>query len=235
MIARITQLVSLFDASELVRDQIAAILILESASQVARAAAAGQDSTLWALRVFTELANPIGAFQNPPSGDGDEPTFDLTPIVNIRYAGETFDKGMGDVFERQQGPALFNIDCYGCGISQRQGTTGHIPGDMAAAMASHRASAMVRKLLMAATYAYLRLQTPNQGPVAGRWIQSITPFTPQLDERAVQHVEACRVVLAVDVVELSPQVVGQTLQAVGITITRQANGQVLLTADIPPA
>lgn len=230
----IQSLIDKTDSFERVRDQIAAILLLESSAQVVMAAASGKDSTLWNLRVFTERANPWDVFQDPPTGDADDPDFDPSPLVNVSFASETFDKSMGDVFERQQGVALYNIDCYGFAISQEDGD-GHKPADNAAALVAQRAARLVRNILSAAKYTYLGLQTKNQGPVSGRWFQSLTAFVPSTNERSIQHVEAVRLVLEVGVVELSPQVVGQTLQAVGIAITRQANGQVLLTADVPPA
>jgi len=226
---KIAELFDKVDAFELVRDQIAAILLVELANQQALATAASKDPALWKLRVFTERSNPWSEFGDPQSG-ADSTPFDSSPLVNLMWMGASIDMGVGDVVQRQQPPWTYAIDCYGYGISAAT-QAGHDPGDMRASLEAQRAFRLVRNILMAATYMVLGLK----GIVGRRWISNVQPFQPAIDQRPVSHVQGVRATLTVDAVELSPQTSGQTLEAIGLTILRKENtGQVYLTATLPP-
>ena len=60
----IAELIDKQDNSEIVRDQIAAILATEVANQQALATADGKDPADYKLRIYTERSNPWEAFLN---------------------------------------------------------------------------------------------------------------------------------------------------------------------------
>lgn len=227
MAALIEKLIDKVDGLEIVRDQIAAILVLELAEQQQKALAAGKDPELWRLRVFTEQSNPLGGFQVKGDGDATE-VEDGSPIVNVSFNDDTFDMSRSNIIERQVAVGTFHIDCYGHGISRDTGI-GHDPGDARAAMESQRAARLVRNILMAAAYADLGLE----GLVWRRWVASRTSLQPQIDARPGQHVVALRIAMQVEFNEFSPQFEGNPLELISIEVKRAENGQVLLTADYP--
>ena len=217
----IPTLINKQDNFEIIRDQIAAILVIEVASQQALATIALLDPDDWKLRIFTERSNPWGQWLNI------EPATDTSPIINIWYDNSNFDKSASNGMERQKSESIFNIDCYGVGISSDEPLSGHNPGDKEAAFEVHRALRLVRNILMAAEYTYLGMR----GLVWSRWPQSITPFQPQIDNRAVQHVAGARIAFNVGFNEFSPQVAEETLEYLAVDIKRTEDGQIVLGAD----
>lgn len=226
MIAQIAELVEKTDNFELVRDQIAAILLVESAEQMGLAAEAHKDPELWRLRVFTERSNPWDEFSSSPDRRAIEAT---APIVNVCFDSCSFDRSASNVVERQRAVGVYHIDCYGYGLSADDGGSGHVPGDEGAALEAHRAVRLVRNILMAGAYTYLGMR----GVVGRRFPESIQIFQPQIDGRTVQHVVAARITLQVEFNELSPQVQGQSLELVSLSVVRAETGELFLRADFP--
>lgn len=214
----ITQLIDKQDNFELIRDQIAAILATESASQQALASAAGKNPAAWELSVYSERANAWERWLNAPS--------DAPPVINVWFDRSNFDKAQGSTVERQAAEAVFNIDCYGYGQSSADGS-GQIPGDEAAALNAQAAFRLVRNILMSAEYTYLGLR----GLVWQRWPQSVTSLQPQLDGQAVQHVVALRLAFAVTFNEFAPQYEAEPLEQLGVSILRADDGKLLAQAD----
>lgn len=230
MPAQIQALIEKRDNFEILRDEIAAILLLESEKQQEYARLASKDASLWKLRVHVEASNPWAEFLDAP--DSDSPLEDTSPIVNVSFESLTFDPSRGNVVERQQSsPGIFNVDCMGYAQSSAKGGGGHEPGDKAAALETQRAVRLVRNILMSSYYVYLG----QRGLVGRRWIQSVQAFQPQLDNRQVQHVVAARIALHVDFNEFSPQYVGTPLTLVSTEVTRSGSDptQILLKADFP--
>ncbi len=215
----ITTLIDKQDNVEIVRDEIAAILVTEVAAQMALATLAAKDPNDWKLRIFTERSNPWEQWLNNQD--------DRSPIVNIWIDGAAYDRGASNVSERQKTEATFNIDCYGYGRSRSDGAAGHIPGDQEAALEVQRALRLVRNILMAATYTYLGLR----GLVWSRWPQSMTIFQPQMDGQTVQQVVGARLAFRVEFNEFSPQVEAQILELVAVDVIRAEDGEILLEAD----
>jgi hypothetical protein len=226
MPALITSLIDKVDNSEIIRDQIAAILLVESAQQQVLAAAAdpAKDPRLWALRVFVERSNPWAEWQDAPSKQ-----IDATPIVNVTYDNATADAAGSDAIERQKLVGTFHIDCYGYGVAADT-VDGHLAGDHAAALESQRALRLVRNILMSAHYAYLGFPRGSSQFVASRWPQSFTMFQPAFDGRALQRVVACRLALQVEFNEFSPQVEGQPLEIISATVKRKETGEIYFKA-----
>jgi hypothetical protein len=216
----IATLIDKQDNVEIIRDQIAAILAIESAAQVALAVAAAKpDPDEWKLRVYQERANPWEAF--PPK------TTDTSPVVNVWWDSSNFDMAASNIIERQKSPAIINIDCYGYGKSAGDGGGGHIAGDQKAAEVAQRAVRLVRNILMAAEYTYLGLR----GTVWRRWTNSITLFQPQQGNQFVEQVVAGRIAFQVEFNEFSPQVVPETLELLTADIHRAEDGQLIVETD----
>ena len=209
------------DTFEIVRDQIAAILALEIANQQTLAIAAAKDPKDWKLRIYTERSNPWEQFLNI------ENETDRSPLVNVWFDNTSFDDKASNVMERQRSDAIFNIDCYGCGVSSNEITGGHNPGDKEAAFEVQKAVRLVRNILMAAEYTYLGLR----GTVWKRMPQSVTVFQPQIEGRFVQHIVGARIAFSVSFSEFSPQVQPETLEYLSAIINRAEDGEIVINAD----
>jgi len=217
----IQNLIDKQDSFEIIRDQIAAILVTEVAEQMALATAATKDPDDWKMRIFTERSNPWEEWLNV------EVATDRSPIVNVWYDNSNFDPGASNIVERQATEAIFNIDCYGYGVSEDVVAGGHKPGDKEAALEVQKALRLVRNILMAAEYTYLGLR----GLVWQRWPQSINVFQPPIDGRQAQQIVGARIAFRVKFNEFSPQFDLNTLELVSIDVLRTEDGEIVLEAD----
>jgi hypothetical protein len=217
MTARIAELITTRDTSEVLRDWIAAILIDESIGQQELAAEADEDPKKWKLRVHLERSNPWADFL-----DVSDPSSDTTPIINVVLDRVDYDPSASSVVELQKGTGVYHVDCYGCGVSAGT-TTGHDAGDKAAAIEAQRAKRLVRQILMAGHYAYLALR----GTVGRRWLVSEQMFQPVQDDRPVTHVQAVRMIFNVDFGETSPQVLGALINEIFFTLKRVEDDKVI--------
>lgn len=215
MPAQILELISKTDNVEIIRDQIAAILAVELANQGVLSGGQPQPS------VFIERANPWGQFLAP--------TPITQPVINVWWDSSTFDASTSNVVERQKSETVYNIDCYGCAVSQDDGADGHIPADEQAAREAQRTVRLARNILMAGVYTYLGLR----GLVWKRFPQTISIFQPQIDNRAAMRVVAARLALQVHFNEFSPQYVGETLETLMIEVFRAETGALLISAEYP--
>jgi len=215
----LTTLIDKQDNVEIVRDQIAAILVTEIANQQVLAIAAAKDPDDFKLRIFTERSNPWEQFLNVQA--------DISPLVNVWFDNSNYDPSASNVIERQKTTAVYNIDCYGFGQSADIPAGGHIPGDEKASFEVQRALRLVRNILMAAENTYLQLQ----GLVWQRWPQSITVFQPQIDGRQMQQIVGARLAFRVGFNEFSPQFELETLELVSVDVLRAEDGEIVLEAD----
>src|SRR5690606_15658517 len=69
-----------------------------------------------------------------------------------------------------------------------------------------------------------------------RMLRTITMFQPQIEARPIQKIVGARIAFAVEFSEFSPQVEGEPLEHVGITVERSDSGEVLAltSAGIEP-
>lgn len=216
------ELIDKRDNFEIIRDQIAAIILTESIAQQALALAAGKpDPSLWKLRVFVERHLPWEQFRDPNP-------VDKSPLVAVWFDNTSFNRSKSDAVARQHSETVFNIDCIGYGGASDNVAGGFNPSDREAAFATQRAIRLVRNILMAAENQDLQLP---QGSIGERWPQSITSFSPEIDNQAVQGIWGARLALFVTFNEFSPQVAGETLEEVGITVNRLSNGELYFEAD----
>lgn len=218
MVDVLQSLIDKQDSFEIVRDQIAALLVAETANQVQLAIDGGKDPELWKLKIFIERSNPWSQYQ-------ERDFTDIIPIVNVSYQSSTFDKTKGNVSRRQQAQGRFNIDIVAVGVSKDDGNGGHTAGDKDAALNLARAIRLVRNILMAGQNRHLQLQ----GLVGERWPQTIEQFQPEGDTS--KNFAASRFVLAVEFNEFSPQFEPENLESIGITIFDAVDGEVLIEAE----
>lgn len=229
----LTVLIDKQDNFEVIRDQIAVLINTNQAAQVILAAAE-PDPSQWKLRVFTERAQPWEQFLNEP--EKALALQDLSPIVNVWYENGTFPEAQGDTVNRQAHVATYNIDVYGFGIAQDDGSTGQIPGDLTAVQNATRGIRLVRNILMAAENTYLQLQNKGGaalGPgVYQRWVQSVTSSQPDLGGESAHSVIGIRLALRVTFNEYSPQVdESNALETVHVDIKRASDGMLLTDVE----
>lgn len=219
-------LIDKFDNFEVVDLQIAAILAQETIDQQALALAAAEDPDLWRFDVFSEKMNPFEVFQD------DKEAF---PVVNVWYDSSNFNPKDGDPVTRQKDDATYNIDVYAAAPATDDPTGGHNPVDQSSVLALHRIVRLVRNIIMHPDNTYLQLtQTVGSrtGNLVGRrWIQSKEVFQPQIGDRPVQGVIACRIVLSVSFPEIPVNASFDTIEVIGITAKRAVDGKVILEAD----
>lgn len=227
--SEITTLIASSDNSEVVRDKLAEILLTEEQAQRVLAEEEDEDPNQWKLRVFLERSNPWEEFMEADTPETPDGEF-VAPIVNIAFDNANYDPRTSNVVSRQKANATYNIDCYGYGVSSAT-AEGHDAGDARASLEAQRAARLVRNILMAGAYTYLGLPRGSHQVVWKRWLRSIQMFQPSLDGRPVQHVMAARLQLEVEFNEFSPQVEGEALEVIVISIERDATGEVFLRAQ----
>jgi len=232
--SKITTLIDRVDNSELICNQIGAILLAESMEQQALAAGAEKNPNPWKLRVFVERSNAWEMWTDAPSAGKPKPDFDRSPIINVSFDQETFDKSKGDQHERQAADGTFFIDCFGLGLSaDNPNGLGHFLGDELAAIEAKRAYRLVRTILMSAHYITLGFPLKPNPVIWGRWVQSIQMSPVGPTERIAQHIVGARVSLGVTFNEFSEQVQGVPLELISTQFYRAENGELLLAADFP--
>lgn len=205
------QLIDKKDNFELVRDQIAIILATEVTNQKSLATAGGKNPALWDFKVYLERSNPLDNYSSES---------DLTPVVAVSYYNSVFDGTKGDGTETQACTAQFNIDCYAIGKSGDSGT-GQVNGDQVANESVQRIVRLVRNILEAPEYRWLNLR----GTVGKRKISKIEVQQASKQERDVTlNVAVATLALTVDMIETSPQYIGQPLEYTNVNI--DANGLV---------
>ncbi len=221
----IDSLIDKFDNFEIIRDQIAAILAVETANQQQLATDADKDPALWKLDVKLEASDPLEKWLNI-GGDNDYSSVDKSPIVNVWYQSTDFQQSASNTVDRQKGNGVFNVDVYGLAVSTAT-EDGHDPSDKAAALEVQRATRLVRNILMAGVNTYLQLR----GTVWRRWIQNIETFQPQIGSQNAQQIIGARITFGVEFSEFAPQITPVKLDEVGIKIKRALDGSVILEAD----
>ena len=222
--ALITTLIDKVDNFEAIRDQVAAIIAIESTNQVALATTDGKPTpNEWALSVYTERSIPFEVWLNSPTDDEK-----LIPVINVWFDTAGVDPGGSNVIDRQQYNGTFNIDCYAYGEAESDGGAGFTAGDENAARNAQRGARLVRNILKASPNIYLQLR----GLVGSTRIKSITQFQPELDGAAVQNIMALRISFDVSYNEFSPQYVAETLETVFIQVARDLDGKVLAELNV---
>lgn len=143
------------DAMEVVRDQLAGILLTELPLQQAFAVTAGKDPLDWTMDVQLERSNPLERWMDAAPGL----TAETVPVINISLESATLDQSRSYTpGGLQRYDAIYMIDVISRGITTDV-PGGHIPADLDAHLRVHRGVRLVRQILTATIYK--RLQLPD--------------------------------------------------------------------------
>jgi hypothetical protein len=218
MSAKIEQLIDKQDTFEIVRDEIAAIIELEKENQKSLAIEADKNPALWDFDVYVERSNPWELIENPLNGE----ILSETPLINIYFDQMSFDDSASNFIEQQKADAVFTIDCLSAKNHLRDKTDTITRGDKLASFDAQRIVRLVRNIIMAAEYSYLGLQ----GIVSWRGFQSVTMFQPNINDHPAQNVIGCRMNLAVNFIETSPQIQPVTIELISLQCERDSDGKI---------
>lgn len=222
----IDNLIQKNDNFELIRDQIALILSANSENQMTLATNAGLDPEPYRLNVFLERTNPWRYF------DVDEQSTepgDYAPLINVSFDSFENDPSSSDGTDQQTNTAIFYIDCFGTGLSEKK-STGFTSGDKASILEAQRAVKLVRNILMAATNRYLGMQ----GIVALREVTEVVKVSLAVkgtETVPIDHVSVYRLGLKVRYVEQSPQVTPVISEGALIQVKHTETGRVIGSLD----
>lgn len=220
MPAVIETLIDKQDVSEIVRDQVAAILTLEQERQQELAVLAEKDPALWKLDVFLERSEPWGIFQDHPET--------AAPVVSVSLRTIPYDKAASNAVESQRGVAQVQVDCYGYGKAADIEGGGHQPADEKAAFEAQRAVRLVRNILMAGHYTHLGLRKT----VEERWLREVTFVdAPRSSESPTVSVVAGRMLFEIKFREFAPQVQGVPIELLFATVKRAKDGRLYFAAQ----
>lgn len=229
MTARITELIDWQDGYELVRDEVAAILAVESVGQQALATAQGKDPNLWKLDVYMERSRP---WERWVDVDPEDEINDV-PIVNVTLdANEESTKTSAVRGERST--VRIHIDVYGYACAA-DSIDGHTTADRSAALVAQRAARLCRNILMSEDYTYLGSPRKALQWVFGRKVSGLNMFQPEIpmktSPRAAQTILGARIVLEVECKLRVPVFEGQLIEMISLTVDREEDGRVIARAD----
>ena len=189
----ITDLISTPDTVEIIRDQIAAILLLELSNQKNLAEQAHlTDAADYDIAVYLEKQFPVDV-----AGGSEK-----FPAVNVQLIQSDYANGSSQV-DANKRTAVFYLDCYGCG------NAGNADTDNAAVIKAWKVGRLVRNIIAAGQYTYLGMRTDKNKPgVCSRKIRSLSTGVPSGIVNGAYQVVICRLELEVSFYEFSPQASG---------------------------
>ena len=195
--SEITTLIDKKDNNEIIRDQIAAILAIEVSAQKVLAIAATKDPALWDFDVFIERSRPWEALTDP---DGKEAGQLKNGLVNVYFDSDGLDNPGGDVISSQKARGSFIIDCYG--QKSAVNDAGNITsGDELASYEVDRIARLVRNILMAGPYTYLKLgRSAGLQIVQKRFIIRRDKLFPDQQQMGFENIIGEKLTLSVDYV-----------------------------------
>ncbi|GHU66647.1 hypothetical protein FACS189447_07950 [Spirochaetia bacterium] len=191
---KINILLNNLDNVEIIRNQIAAILQIETENQLALAEnAAIEDLRDFKIGVYVEKARP---WELTGSTEATSPF----PLINVLLNDVKQDMNPGSPVNEKKYIATFFIDCYGCGNIGSDGND-----DTLATIRAWKTARIVRNILNSGFYTYLGLR----GTVRKREITEIKTGAPSNMPESALAITTCRVSFTVDYSEKSPQAGGE--------------------------
>ena len=159
--------------TDVVRDQILAILAAELANQIALATAASQPTTPYEINLSRERSHPWHDTE--------------MPVCNVSYDTGNILGGSSPGTSDQQGDHFYNLDTYvEMPAIESAGTITH--GDELAAIQASLSAGIIYQIIMTSINA--KLQLP--GVVGHRIIRELTPFQPSFGDLPAENVMAYR-------------------------------------------
>lgn len=214
----IAALIDKKDSFELVRDQVAAILATETASQQALATTALKDPDLWKFTVYTERKNPFSLLELDSDGNvtGDNSVVNVWLDNSNMYGGNDSDV--------QQFTAKIMIDCIAAKASEENGTTINA-SDYLASLDSERIARLVRNIIMSPVYSKIGLEAAKF--VLKRNITGLQKMFADREDRQYTNVVVTRLTLEVNFNESVSQIEGVDLEQILIDVEKDETGLVL--------
>lgn len=227
MSAKINVLIDKLDNFELIRNEIAAILLAEQAQQKALALAVlptPKDANVYNFTLYIEKSTPWELIEN-----AEGQIISNTPIVNVFFSSATNDSAKSNSQSTQTFKGQFIIDLYTAKTSEHSNSTNAIQrGDYLAAMDCNRLIRIIRNIIMNANYTYLNLQ----GVVTNRAISSINVYYPGAQERPSENVMAARITLSIDYFENTSENTFPTLDVLQTNCISSETGETYFNGDI---
>lgn len=208
-------------AFEVVRDRIAEILVNELAHQTSLAPAEEKED--YDIAVTIEKTDPWASTQ--------------FPVVNVWYDTGNIDTGASSPANEQQGDHFYNLDCYVKKASEVDGVVID-SGDTLSAREVQRVAGLIWQIIMADQNARLQFPARTAGVpsavVGSRIFEQLSTFQPSFGDTVVEDVQAMRLRLKVEHVEIPPISVGVTLQA-GVFVVERVDSTepVEQAVDVP--
>lgn len=197
------------DSSEIVRDQIAGILVAELTNQQALAVLAAKDPLDWTLDVYIERDFPIEDWLNTDTDltAATVPKVSISVETSTRIDASSSVPGAKQVYE-----VTYTIDVLARGVNAEEAGAGYTPADNDARIRCQAAVRLVRNILAATENR--RLQLPSivwghphfrtfeygQAPIEetqpnfsvwngrGRFIVQMTEFSPEYEGEPLELV-----------------------------------------------
>lgn len=220
--ALIKTLIDKKDTFEIIRDEIAAILVLEVANQKALATAAKKDPALWDFNVFIERSNPWELRETSDGKPDGEP-----PLVNIFFDTDAMGSEANLYDPQIPYTGIFNIDCYGAKNTKEESQGVHSAGDELSARESQRIARIVRNIL--AGNEYQRLNIPEY--VSHIKIRQRNSLQPNIQDRPAQNIMVTRIVLEIKYLEFNYETIPETLELVSNKCEITEDGLIYFTLD----
>ena len=189
-------------AVALVRDQIVAILLAELANQRTLAIADSDPPTPFEIGITREKTIPWNT----------EADF---PLCNVSYDTGNVLTSASPATSDQKGDHFYNLDIYVSVPTEDSGGTG-LQGDEGSAIEGVRVAGIIYFIIMAGLNTRLQLR----GIVGHRIIREILPFQPTFGDNPLEHVSAFRLRLEVRHGEAVPQLTGNPLEGLDLTLKR---------------
>lgn len=215
MSAVITTLIDKQDSNEIVRDQLAAILAIETANQRTLAISESKDPDDYSFSVYIERSRPWESNE--------------MPLANIMFDNDRFDNKNSNMIDRQRATGTFHIDCYA-----KKDTTDENEGDELSSREADRIARFVRNIIMAGEYTYLLLGARELGTdsmVSKRYVMRREKFQPDIRNEGFENIIACRVTVEVEYDEFSPQAETEDFELLINSCTRGEDGKVLFGTE----
>lgn len=231
--ANIKTLIDKQDNFELIRDEVAAILAVETAGQKVLAIEAGKNPDLWDFAIYVERSNPWNILY-----DSNSKIIKDVPLVNVFFTSESSVGSQSDPINQTKMNGQVIIDALSGKTDIISETTGGMQyGDELAARDVQRIIKLVRNILMSGIYTYIFTSIENDVPIAVKGIvtkrsfSEIQVFTPDINDRPAGHIIGARMTLNVEYAEFSPQQEGVTLDTLFSRCTRTEDGSIYFDAE----
>ena len=224
MSAKINVLINKKDNSELIRDEITAIIVTEQAAQKVLAASAPMsEPDALKFNVYYEKSTPWEMLIDSDEGISES----SMPVVNVWFDGASLMPESSNSTDVQKYRGTFNIDCYAAKTTEENTSTGEIKrSDVLSSLACQRLMRIIRNIIMNHNYKYLNYRKT----VMQRVFTDIKMFTPGQGDQTAVNVCAGRLTLSVEYLESTSENTSELLELIQAKCTRSSDGLVYFDA-----